>query len=101
MKGRMEQEAFEEAIAKYAKKLDSVIPEYEINLHTKRKTIDIRTQDEIKKRKPPTVTYAKKLRTPEGTFNSVRAAAEHYNRTTMWIYNQIHKGEGFTYDRQR
>lgn len=97
----MEQEAFEEAIAKYAKrKEDSPIPEFEINLHTKRKTIDIRTQDEIKKRKPPVFTHAKKLKTPEGTFDSVKAAAEHYNKSAMWIYNKIHKGEGFTYDQQ-
>jgi len=97
----MDQQEFEEAIKPYAVKKDSVIPEYEINLHTKRRTIDFRTQKEKIRKENPAAVNARALKTPLGSFPSVRAAAVAHNKTVQWVYNQIHKGEGFTYDNKR
>jgi hypothetical protein len=94
----MDQLEFEEAIKGYATKKDSVIPEYEINLHTKRKIIDYRTHKEKVSKPSPAAVNARALITPHGTFPSVRAASIAYGKTIQWVYNQIHKGEGFTYD---
>jgi hypothetical protein len=94
----MEQKLFEEAIKGYAVRKDSVIPEYEINLHTKRRIIDFRTQKEKVNKPNAAAINARALITPLGTFPSVRAAAVAHGKTVQWIYNQIHKGEGFTYD---
>lgn len=97
----MEQEAFEAAIAKYAvKKTDSPVTEYEINLHTRRRIIDIRTQTDKITKVNAAALNARGLRTPLGVFPSVRAAAAAHGKTVQWIYNQIHKGVGFTYDKQ-
>ena len=96
----MEQEAFEEAIKGYAKRKESVIPEYEINLHTKRKVIDIKTQAEKIAKINAAAINARSINTPLGTFKSVRAAADAHGKSIQWIYNQIHKGVGFTYDKQ-
>jgi len=91
----MEQKEFEAAIAKYAtRKKDSVIPEFEIKLNNRHHQIDISTQ-EVKRK---TRENRRKVTTPDGTFNGIRAVASHYKKTTMWVYNQIHKGKGFTYD---
>lgn len=96
----MEQKEFEAAIAKYAtRKPDSVMPEFEIVLNNRHQQIDIRTQSEIKIRKPRTPDpNARKVITPDGTFNSVAATAAYYKKSVVWAYNQLNKTKTFTYD---
>jgi len=97
----MDQQEFEEAIKQYATKKESVIPEYDIHLRTKRKVIDFKTHKEKVERANHAAINARAITTPKGTFPSVRAAAEGYGKTAQWVYNQIHKGEGFKYDNKR
>jgi hypothetical protein len=97
----MDQQEFEEAIKEYAVKKESVIPEFQINLRTKHRILDIRTQAEKVPKKNANAINARTLITPLGRFPSVRDAAAAHARTVQWVYNQIHKGEGFTYDNKR
>ena len=94
----MDQQEFEEAIKEYAVRKDSVIPEFQINLRTKHRILDIRTQAEKIPKKSANAINARPIITPLGRFPSVRHAAEAHERSVQWIYNQIHKGEGFIYD---